>query len=54
MGLALRPEPEVLNLAARKAVEKLPSHVGVLHEYIDKTLRLETSLRVKMEGMTSL
>jgi len=54
MGLALRPEPEVLNLAARKAVEKLPSHVGVLHGYIDKTLGLEASLRVKMEGMTSL
>jgi len=54
MGLAMRPEPEVLNLAARKAVEKLPAHVGVLHGYIDKTLGLEVSLRTKMEGMTSL
>jgi uncharacterized membrane protein YheB (UPF0754 family) len=47
------PEPEVVSLATRKAFEKLPDHVGVLHSYIDTKLDLENSLRVKMEGMTS-
>lgn len=47
------PEPEVISLATRKAFEKLPDHVGVLHNYIDTKLDLENSLRLKMEAMTS-
>eukprot|EP00588_Corethron_pennatum_P010490 CAMPEP_0194269714 /NCGR_PEP_ID=MMETSP0169-20130528/3830_1 /TAXON_ID=218684 /ORGANISM="Corethron pennatum, Strain L29A3" /LENGTH=364 /DNA_ID=CAMNT_0039011463 /DNA_START=577 /DNA_END=1672 /DNA_ORIENTATION=+ len=54
LGLAFRPQSKTLNDISVKVVENLGSHVGVLHEYIDKTLCLETSLRVKMEGMTSL
>jgi uncharacterized membrane protein YheB (UPF0754 family) len=48
------PEPQVIALATRKALEKLPNHIHVLHEYIDKTLGLQETLRVKMEAMTSL
>lgn len=51
--LRFTPEPEVMNLATRKAFAALPAHVGVLHQYIDKTLHLEESLRIKMEAMTS-
>ena len=47
------PEPETISLVTRKALEKLPNHVHVLHEYIDKTLGLEQTLRKKMERMTS-
>jgi len=51
--LRFTPEPEVVDFATKKVFEKLPEHVGVLHSYIDKTLNLENSLRVKMEAMTS-
>jgi len=52
-GLAVTPEPEVLALAAQKAITKLPDHVHVLHSYVDKTLNLQETLRIKMELMTS-
>lgn len=47
------PEPETAEFAARKAIERLPEHVGVLHEYIDSKLGLQESLRIKMELMSS-
>lgn len=46
------PGPDSINLVARKAIEKLPNHVHVLHGYVDKTLGLEQTLRVKMEAMS--
>ena len=52
-GLRIVLEPEVVAMATTRAIEKLPQHVGVLHEYIDKTLGLEESLRTSMERMTS-
>lgn len=51
--LGYTPEPATVALATRKALEKLPNHVGVLHEYIDSTLGLEESLRISMENMSS-
>lgn len=48
------PEPETVNLVTRKAIEKLPNHIHVLHEYIDKTMGLEHKLRTKMEAMTAV
>ena len=52
--LRYTPEPETVGLATRKALEKLPQHVGVLHEYIDNTLGLQETLRIKMEQMSSV
>jgi uncharacterized membrane protein YheB (UPF0754 family) len=46
------PEPGTINLVTRKAIEKLPNHIHVLHEYVDKTLGLEKTIREKMELMT--
>lgn len=52
-GLGVLPEPQVLKMAAKRAVEKLPQHIGVLHSYVDDKLQLQETLRVSMEGMTS-
>ena len=52
-GLGFGLEPETLKLAAEKAIAKLPTHVPVLFPYMDKTLQLETTLRQRMEKMTS-
>lgn len=52
-GFGMGLEPETMQLAATKALSKLPSHVPVLYEYMDKTLQLETTLRERMEKMTS-
>ena len=52
-GLKVMPEPEVMKMAASRAIEKLPQHLGVLHSYVDETLNLETSLRIAMEKMSS-
>ena len=52
-GLGFGLEPETLKLAADKAIGKLPTHVPVLYKYMDKTLQLETTLRERMEKMTS-
>jgi len=52
-GLGILPEPQVLKMAAERAVEKLPNHIGVLHSYVDDKLQLQETLRVSMEGMTS-
>jgi uncharacterized membrane protein YheB (UPF0754 family) len=46
-------EPETLALVARTALHRLPHHVPVLYDYMDQTLNLETTLRTKMEAMTS-
>lgn len=51
--LRINVEPEVVQMATNRAMEKLPNHIPVLHSYIDRTLGLETTLRVKMEAMTS-
>ena len=53
-GLKVMPEPEVMKMAASRAIEKLPQHLGVLHSYVDETLNLETSLRIAMEKMSSV
>ena len=47
------PEPEAIALATREALAKLPLHVPVLYEYMNSALGLESSLRIKMEQMTS-
>ena len=47
------PEPEAIALATREALAKLPLHVPVLYEYMNSALGLESSLRSKMEQMTS-
>lgn len=39
----------IMNL---QAISNLPNHVHVLHNYIDKTMGLEHTLRTKMEAMT--
>ena len=52
-GLKVLPEPEVLKMAAARAVDKLPNHIGVLHKYVDDKLQLQETLRISMEGMTS-
>ncbi|GFH57307.1 hypothetical protein CTEN210_13783 [Chaetoceros tenuissimus] len=52
-GLGVLPEPEVLRMAAKRAVEKLPNHIGVLHGYVNDKLQLQETLRISMEGMTS-
>lgn len=52
-GLRILPETQVLEMAAKKAVEKLPNHIGVLHSYVDRKLQLRETLRTSMEGMTS-
>jgi len=53
LGFKSFPNPEVMSMAAAKAVEKLPNHVHVLHSYVDQQLGLRETLRVKMEQMTS-
>jgi hypothetical protein len=52
-GFGLRLPMKLFNNVATQAVEKLPNHLHVLHPYVDKTLRLQTSLRTQMEKMTS-
>jgi len=52
-GLGVGLEPEVLKLAAVKAIEKLPNHIGVLHSYVDEKLQLRETLRISMEKMSS-
>ena len=51
-ALRITPDPELLQMAARRAIGKLPDHVGVLHKYVDRTLGLEETLRVQMEKMS--
>eukprot|EP00980_Cylindrotheca_fusiformis_P010945 scaffold2499_cov125-Cylindrotheca_fusiformis.AAC.36 len=46
------PEPETVNQVATAAVNNLPNHVHVLHNYVDKALGLEQTLRLKMEAMS--
>lgn len=52
-ALRINVEPEVIQMATKRAMTKLPEHVPVLHSYIDSTLGLEGTLRVKMEQMTA-
>lgn len=52
-GFRFALEPETLRLATSKALAKLPSHVPVLYPYMDSTLGLEETLRVRMEQMSS-
>ena len=47
------PEPETIALVTRSALDKLPNHLHVIHDYVDDALGLEQTLRVKMEQMTS-
>ena len=51
--LNINVEPEVISMATNRAMSKLPDHIPVLHSYIDSTMGLEETLRVKMEQMTS-
>ena len=53
-GLGVMPEPEVMKLAAAKAIEKLPNHISVLHSYVDDKLNLQETLRISMENMSSV
>jgi hypothetical protein len=47
------PKEKMISAVAATAISKLPGKVHVLHGYIDRTLNLQESLRVSMEGMTS-
>jgi uncharacterized membrane protein YheB (UPF0754 family) len=47
-----KPDPGTVDMVTRTAIQKLPNHVHVLHDYIDKTLGLERTLRIKMEAMS--
>jgi hypothetical protein len=51
--LHINVEPEVVQMATNRAMRKLPDHIPVLHNYIDSTMGLEHTLRVKMEQMSS-
>ncbi|KAL3938891.1 MAG: hypothetical protein SGBAC_006291 [Bacillariaceae sp.] len=53
LGL-FKGKPDVNTIAAvtQTTMDKLPNHVHVLHKYIDKTLGLQETLRIKMEAMT--
>jgi uncharacterized membrane protein YheB (UPF0754 family) len=53
-GFRVGLEPETMRLMTSRALAKLPHHVGVTYEYMDKTLGLEKTLRERMEAMTSL
>jgi uncharacterized membrane protein YheB (UPF0754 family) len=52
-GLRFGLEPETMTALTSRALAKLPQHVGPTYQYMDKTLGLEDTLRVKMEQMTS-
>jgi len=51
-GFRFALEPETIELATSKALDKLPYHLPVLYPYMDSTLNLERTLRVRMEQMT--
>ena len=52
-GLGIKPEQKVIDLACERAVQRLPEHIGVIHDYVDQTLGLEDTLRTRMQAMTS-
>ena len=52
-GFGFRPGSGLFDNLASQAVKKLPYHLHVLHPYVDKTLKLQESLRTQMERMTS-
>lgn len=52
-NLGIKPEPEVIAMASARAVEKLPKHLSVLHPYVDKTLGLQETIRVKMNALSA-
>ena len=52
-GLGVMVEPEFIQKATARAIKKLPSHIGVLHSYVDGKLKLKETLRISMEGMSS-
>lgn len=47
-----KPSADTVSMVTQTAMDKMPNHVHVLHKYIDKTLGLEETLRVKMEAMS--
>lgn len=54
VGRVLLPlEPETVARITRRAIDRLPNHVPVLFPYMDQALGLETTLRIKMEQMSS-
>jgi len=52
-GFRFAIEPETVDAATSKALQKLPNHLPVLYPYMDRTLGLEDTLRVRMEKMSS-
>ena len=53
-GIGFRPGSKLFSQVAEQAVDKLPSHLHVLHPYVDKTLGLQNTLKTQMEKMTSV
>uniref|UniRef100_A0A7S4I8T5 DUF445 domain-containing protein n=1 Tax=Odontella aurita TaxID=265563 RepID=A0A7S4I8T5_9STRA len=51
-ALRITPDLEMLQMGARRAIGKLPQHIGVLHSYVDHKLGLEEALRKQMELMS--
>lgn len=52
-GLGIGLEPETIQMVTDRAIEKLPDHVGVTYEYMDKALALQPTLQKSMEHMSS-
>eukprot|EP00934_Nitzschia_sp_Nitz4_P002955 Nitzschia sp. Nitz4//scaffold202_size38995//23972//24895//NITZ4_007633-RA/size38995-processed-gene-0.39-mRNA-1//1//CDS//3329541387//2945//frame0 len=48
-----KPSPAMLDAVTETTMSKLPNHIPVLHDYIDKTLGLEETLRTRMEAMSA-
>ncbi|CAM9805798.1 unnamed protein product, partial [Choristocarpus tenellus] len=42
-------DPLLVKGLAERAAEKMPEHVHVLHDYTDKTLRLQETMRIQMQ-----
>ena len=52
-GFRMNVEPELIARSAQKALNRLPNHVPAIYPYMDSTLGLETTLRERMEKMSS-
>ena len=52
-GINVGPDAATLSTLTDQALVQLPKHVGPTFKYMDKTLGLEDTLRVRMEQMSS-
>lgn len=52
-GLGVGLESETIRMVTDRAIDKLPEHVGVTYEYMDRVLALQPTLQESMERMSS-